>query len=59
MLGILNIWVIYNFDTDTWVDFKFYGITGITLGFAVLQAFYMARYLKTVPVINETSVHKE
>lgn len=48
-MGFLNLYVIYNFDTDTWVDFKLFGMLGLTLLFVVLQAIYMSRHMKEVP----------
>jgi intracellular septation protein len=31
---------------ETWVNFKLFGMMGLTLGFIVLQAFYLARHIK-------------
>lgn len=44
--GLLNLYVVYHFDTDTWVNFKLFGMVGLTLGFVVLQAVYLAKYVK-------------
>jgi intracellular septation protein len=33
------------FSEDTWVDFKLFGLMGMTLAFVVAQAFYLARYM--------------
>jgi intracellular septation protein len=44
-LGTLNVFVIYNFSTAAWVNFKFYGVTGLLLMFAVLQALYLSRHM--------------
>ena len=44
-LGTLNVYVIYNFSTDAWVKFKFWGSTGLTLVFVVLQALYLSRHM--------------
>ncbi|MEW8462388.1 MAG: septation protein A, partial [Candidatus Thiodiazotropha endolucinida] len=30
---------------ETWVNFKLFGIMGLTLGFIILQAFYLARHI--------------
>ena len=43
--GALNLFVVYNFDTDTWVDFKLFGLMGITLVFVLGQGFYMMRHM--------------
>jgi intracellular septation protein len=45
-VGLANLYVAYRFDTNIWVDFKLFGIMGLTLLFALGQAFYMARYMK-------------
>lgn len=45
-MGVLNLWVAYTFDTDTWVNFKLFGGLGLMLVFVVLQALYLSRYLK-------------
>lgn len=44
LLGILNVYIIYHFDTDTWVNFKLFGTMGLTLLFVIVQGFYMARH---------------
>lgn len=44
--GIINIYVLYNFDTETWFNIKFYGMTAVTLLFMLVLGFYLARYLK-------------
>lgn len=47
-MGSVNIYVAYSFSTDTWVNFKLYGIMGLLILFSIGQALYLARYL-TVP----------
>ena len=44
-LGSANIFVAYHFSTNTWVNFKFYGILGLLFAFSFLQALYLSRYL--------------
>lgn len=46
VMGVLNLWVAFNFDTDTWVNFKMFGGIGLMLAFVVGQALYLVRYLK-------------
>jgi len=46
-LGIINLYVVYNFDTDTWVNFKLFGMMGLTLLFIFAQAIYMSRHMET------------
>jgi len=44
-LGGVNFFVMSYFDTDTWVNFKLFGMLGLTIVFVVLQSFYLARHL--------------
>ena len=46
LMGFINIWVAYNFDTDTWVSYKFFGGLGLMLVFVVLQGLFLSRYMK-------------
>jgi len=48
-LGFINLYVVYHYDTDTWVDFKMFGLMGLTLGFMLLQGLYLARHIKELP----------
>lgn len=43
--GALNLYVAYNFAENVWVNFKLFGLLGLTLLFAIAQAFYLARYI--------------
>lgn len=47
-LGTLNIYIAYTFSTETWVNFKLYGILGLLFTFSFLQALYLSRYVKDV-----------
>jgi intracellular septation protein len=44
-LGFINLYVVYNFDTDTWVNFKMFGMLGLTLVFVIGQSFYLMRHI--------------
>lgn len=46
VMGVLNLWVAYRFDTDTWVNFKLFGGLGLMAVFVVGQALYLGRYMK-------------
>ena len=52
VMGLVNLYVAFNYDTDTWVDFKLFGMMGLTLVFVILQALYIARYIKVEPDAN-------
>ncbi|MEW7977850.1 MAG: septation protein A [Candidatus Sedimenticola endophacoides] len=44
-MGGLNLYVAFNFTEATWVDFKLFGMMGLTLVFVLIQAFYMSRFM--------------
>ena len=43
-LGILNLWVAYNFSLDTWVNFKLFGTLGLMLVFVLAQGVYISKH---------------
>ena len=43
--GVINIYIAYNFDLDTWINFKVFGLTGLTLVFSVVSIFSLYKYL--------------
>ncbi len=45
-LGCLNLYIIYNYDTDTWVNFKLFGMMGLTIVFIIGQSLYIAKYIE-------------
>ncbi len=46
--GLVNIYVVYNFDMDAWVNFKLFGMLGMTLIFIIAQGIWLAKQMKTV-----------
>jgi intracellular septation protein len=44
-LGALNLYVAFNYDLETWVNFKVFGLTGLTLVFAVGSILSLYKYL--------------
>jgi intracellular septation protein len=42
VLGALNLYVMYNFDEQTWVYFKTWGMIGLSLLMAVGQAIWIS-----------------
>jgi len=47
VMGVVNLWVAFNFDTDTWVNFKLFGGLGLMVAFVLAQALYLSRFMKT------------
>lgn len=44
-IGAANLYVAFNFDTDTWVNFKLFGMMGLTILFVIGQALYLSRHI--------------
>ncbi|MDW7535339.1 MAG: septation protein A [Candidatus Nitrotoga sp.] len=44
VLGVVNLYVAFNFSTDAWVNFKIFGTTGMMLLFIVFQAMLLTKY---------------
>ncbi len=44
-MGGANLYVMSHFDRDTWVNFKLFGMLGLTLIFIVLQSLYLSRFI--------------
>ncbi|MDP2239391.1 MAG: septation protein A [Burkholderiales bacterium] len=47
-MGVLNLYVAFNYSTDTWVSFKLFGGIGLMLLFVVLQGMMMAKHVQEV-----------
>lgn len=45
-MGAANLYVAFNFSTDTWVNFKLFGGMGLMLLFVLLQAAFLARHIE-------------
>ncbi len=45
-MGVLNLWVAFNFSTSTWVNFKLFGGLGLMFVFVAVQAVYLNKYIK-------------
>jgi intracellular septation protein len=45
VMGVVNLYVAFNFSTDTWVSFKLFGGMGLMIFFIVLQGIVLAKYL--------------
>jgi len=54
VVGALNLYVAFYYAPQeaeavrqaTWVNFKVFGLMGLTLGFALVQALFLVRYIK-------------
>ena len=46
-MGVLNLWVAFHYDLDTWVNFKLFGGLGLMALFVIGQALFLGKYIKT------------
>lgn len=44
-MGVLNLYVAYNYSTSAWATFKVFGTTGLMLAFTVAQGLYLGPHL--------------
>jgi len=57
--GITNLYVAFNYDTDTWVNFKLFGLMGMTIVFIIIQGLYISRYIQESDSEAEAEALKE
>jgi intracellular septation protein len=43
--GLLNLYVAFNFSTDVWVNFKLFGLMGLTFVFVIIQGIYLTKHI--------------
>jgi intracellular septation protein len=46
LLNLLAAFVIFEGNTDAWVNFKTFGMTGLLFAFIVAQTFYLSKYIE-------------
>ena len=49
VMGVVNLWVAFNFPTSTWVNFKLFGGLGLMLVFVLLQAVILNKHIEQGP----------
>lgn len=49
VMGVINLWIAYHFDTDTWVSYKLFGGMGLMFVFVLAQALYLSRHIQEAP----------
>lgn len=52
-LGVINLYVAYNFSEDFWVNFKLFGMLGLTFAFIIIQGFYIARHASEPETVDK------
>jgi intracellular septation protein len=46
VMGVVNLYVAYNFSTAAWVNFKLFGFTGLMLAFVIAQSLLLSKHVK-------------
>ena len=46
-LAVTNLFVVYNFSESTWVNFKLFGVLGVTLVATIAQVIWITRHTNT------------
>lgn len=55
LMGVVNLYVAYTYSEDTWVNFKLFGLMGLTVLFVLGQGVVLSRYIPDEPDIKEES----
>lgn len=55
--GAVNLYVAYTFSEEIWVNFKLFGLLGMTFVFVILQGIYMSRHMKETD--EEVKINKQ
>lgn len=46
LCGVLNWYVAFNFDLETWVNFKVFGLTGLMFAFSIITILSLHKYMR-------------
>jgi len=47
LMGVINLYVAYNYSESTWVSFKLFGGIGLMIAFVVAQGLMLSRFLES------------
>lgn len=53
VMGFVNLYVVYNYDENTWVNFKLFGFLGLTFLFVLAQGFWMHSKIRYIQDTHE------
>lgn len=54
-MGFVNLYVAFNYAEDTWVNFKLFGLLGLTVLFVIAQGVVLARYVEEKPAVEPST----
>ena len=46
VMGVLNLYIAFNYSLDTWVNFKMFGSMGLMFAFIIGQSLFLSKYMK-------------
>lgn len=46
VMGLVNLYIAFNFPTAIWVNFKLFGFTGLMFAFVIAQSLFLSKYVK-------------
>jgi len=55
-VGALNLYVAYNWPTETWVSFKVFGIFGLLIAFVIAQSVFLGRHMQPEAANDDVAV---
>lgn len=57
LTGVINLIVAHFYSFDIWVDFKLFGILGLTFAFVIIQGIFLSKFIKEED-INDVATQK-
>lgn len=52
-MGLVNLYVAYHYSEETWVNFKLFGLMGLTFLFVLAQGVVLARFIEDKPDLEK------
>jgi len=49
LMGVLNLYIAFEYSEETWVNFKLFGSTGLLVVFVILQGIWLSRHMEHPP----------
>jgi intracellular septation protein len=49
LMGVLNLYIAFEYSEETWVNFKLFGSTGLLVAFVIAQGVWLSRHMEHPP----------
>ena len=46
LMGVLNLYIAFEYSEETWVNFKLFGSTGLLVVFVIIQGIWLSRHME-------------